>query len=229
MRKSIRKLVGGGAAALALGGFFALIVSPLVAGAGVSNKVLPGTAVSSVALNSAALIKVPAKSTTKEALTPTATPTASCISAKQDLAAARAKDKEEDTAELAKAKSDPNFKANDAAEDATEKAAMKPLVDAVFSACASPTCVSAVNALKAAIEADRAEDASEKTAGTETTAGDAAEDTAEKAKLMPLFQTVRTQCAFGLGGTTTPHKSFGRHTFGTGTRTFTWSWSSRRR
>jgi len=45
MNRSIRNLVGVGAAALALGGFFALVVAPQVAGAGIRNTTRAGASV----------------------------------------------------------------------------------------------------------------------------------------------------------------------------------------
>jgi hypothetical protein len=223
MNRSIRKLVGGGAAALALGGFFALIVSPLVAGAGVSNKVAPGTSISTAALKASVLANVPvAKATAPKASIRLATPSAACTAAKQDLAAARTRDQAEDAAEKT---AGTEGTAADTAEDAAERAAIKPLIEAAFRACASPACVTAVSALKAAAEADKAEDVAEKAAGTEGTAADTAEDQAERAKILPLWQAVRADCGFGVRRAIGTHRALGINAFATGTRgTFTWSW-----
>ena len=54
-----------------------------------------------------------------------------------------------------------------------------------------------MQAFKTAMDKDRAEDAAEKTAGTETSSGDAAEDQAEKAQWEPLWQKAKTACGFG--------------------------------
>jgi hypothetical protein len=130
------------------------------------------------------------------------TPSAACTSARQALDAARAKDKDEDTAERAAATSDPNFKTTDAAEDKAELAALKPLVDAVRTACGftrpapSAQCTAAIQAAKAAFAKDQAEDAAEKAAGTEGTAADEAEDKAEWAQLGTLWGSIRTACGF---------------------------------
>jgi len=204
MSKSIRKLVGGGAAALALGGFFAFIVAPLVTGAGISNKTLPGTSVSAILLHAAALSNV---STTKASVPKVphtaTTPTASCTTARQALDAAKAKDKAEDAAELAAGKT-----SADVEEDKAELAAFKPLIAAVVSACGltkpapSAACTAAMQSVKAAIAKDLAEDAAEKAAGTEGSTSDVAEDQAEKVALTSLWKSVSTACGFGTHFTT---------------------------
>ena len=219
MSRSIRKLVGVGAAALALGGFFALIVAPLVAGAWVSNRTLSGSSVSTALLHAEALSTGTATKVRVPAVVRTATPTAACTAARQALDAAKAKDKAEDAAELAAGKPD------DVIEDKAEFAALKPLITAVMTTCGltkpapSAACSAAMQAVKAAIEKDRAEDATEKAAGTEGSAADVAEDQAERAAIEPLWQNVRTACGFGTRFTT--------HTIST-RFTSTWHWGDRR-
>jgi hypothetical protein len=196
MNRSIRKLVGVGAAALALGGFFALVVAPLVA-AGVSNTTLPGTSVSTALLNTAGLSFGTSTKVRVPLVIHAATPSASCTTARQALDAAKATDKAEDAAELAAGKP------ADATEDTSERAALKPLITAAITACGftkpapSAACAAAIQAVKAAITKEQGEDASERTAGTEGTAADTSEDQAERAQLSPLLGTVRTACGFG--------------------------------
>jgi hypothetical protein len=198
MNRSIRKRVGVGAAALALGGFFALVVAPLVAGAGIGNTIRPGTSVSSTLLNTAGLSFMTATKVRVPRVIHTATPpTASCTTARQALDAARVRDKAEDAAELKAGKP------SDASEDAAEMAALKPLITAAMNACGSTkpepsaACVTAMQAVKAAITKEQGEDAAERTAGTEGSAADTSEDQAEKAQLSPLLTAVRTACGFG--------------------------------
>jgi hypothetical protein len=196
MNRSIRKLVGVGAAALALGGFFALVVAPLVA-SGVSSTAVPGTSVSAALLNTAGLSFVAATKVKVPVVIHTATPTASCTTSRSALAAAQARDKAEDAAELAAGKP------ADTTEDASEMAALKPLITAAIKACgstkpvASASCVAAMQAVKAAITKEQGEDAAERAAGTEGSTADTAEDQTEKAQLSPLLQSVRTACGFG--------------------------------
>jgi hypothetical protein len=197
MNRSIRNLVGVGAAALALGGFFALVVAPLVAGAGAGNTIRPGTSLSSALLNTAGLSFGTATKVNVPLVIHSATPSASCTTSRSSLEAARAKDKAEDAAELAAGKP------ADTAEDASEMAALKPLITAAIKACgstkpvASASCVAAMQAVKAAITKEQGEDAAERAAGTEGSTADAAEDQTEKAQLSPLLKTVGTACGFG--------------------------------
>ena len=210
--RSIRKFVGGGAAALALGGFLAFIVAPQLAAAGSSHRIQAGVAASFEAPKAVVSTRVTAKvaPNAKSAVTPTA----QCISARTALDAARAKDKAEDDAERA---ANNGGTTADAAEDKAEWAALKPLVDAVRSTCGftkptpSAQCTAAVQALKTAIQKEQAEDAAEKSAGTEGTAADTQEDQTEKAQILPLWNAVRTACGFG----TTTHTSFQTRQFST--------------
>jgi hypothetical protein len=207
MTKSIRKLVGGGATALAIGGFFALMVAPQLAGASSgSHRTLAGGGVANVVINmrteqTAAIDK---KVVTGAHLA--TTPSTSCTTAKADLASAMAADKTEDSAERAKATSDPNFKTTEVAEDKDEAAARKPLVDAVRASCTftkpvlSAQCSAALQSLKAAFQAELSEVAAEKEAGTEGTAGDMTEDKSEMARFAPLFQSLRASCILGTHG-----------------------------
>jgi hypothetical protein len=220
MTRSIRRLVGAVIAALALGCFFAVVVAPQVAATANSHKI------QSIQLTLSAGIQghegsVLAKTSTKAVvLKPkaAATATAACTSARQAFDAARAKDKAEDTPERASATSDPNFKTTDVAEDKAEMAAMKPLADAVRTACGftkptpSAQCTAALQTAKATFAADRTEDTAEKTAGTEGSAADVTEDKAEMAKLGTLWNSIRTACGFG-STTTGARPDF--HFFGT--------------
>ena len=91
MNRSIRKLVGVGAAALALGGFFAVIVAPQVTGAssgshrtaaggGVANVITKLRTEQTAAIDRNAVI----------AVHPAVTPSSSCTTAKANLASAMA-------------------------------------------------------------------------------------------------------------------------------------------
>jgi hypothetical protein len=219
MNRSIRKLVGVGAAALALGGFFALVVAPLVAGAGAGNTIRAGASVSTALLNTAGLSFVTATKVHFPLVIHSAAPTASCTTARQALDAAKAKDKAEDAAELTAGKP------ADATEDASEMAALKPLITAAIKACVSTkpapstACVAAMQAVKSAITKEQGEDAAERTAGTEGSTADTSEDQTEKAQLSPLLQTVRTACGFGsfFPTRTSPLRT-----------TSTWHWGDRR-
>jgi type IV secretory pathway VirB10-like protein len=203
MSRSIRKLVGGGAAALAIGGFFALIVAPALAGA-ISDS-HPSTAKTSTGLASilaetGSVLKTAADKKLVKAVRPALTPSGTCATAQSNLASAKAQDKAEDTTERANASADANFKASDVAEDKAESAARKPLLDAVRAACGttkaapSPQCAAALQSLKAAFQAEQGEDTSEKSAGTEGTAGDATEDQSERSRMLPLFQAIGSSC-----------------------------------
>src|SRR2546428_2184989 len=92
--RSIRKFVGGGAAALALGGFLAFIVAPQLAAAGSSHRTQAGVAASFEAPKAVVATHVPAKvgPKAKSAGTP------QCTSCRTALDAARAKDNAEDDA-----------------------------------------------------------------------------------------------------------------------------------
>ena len=207
MSKSIRKLVGGGAAALAIGGFFALIVAPQLAGASSgSQRTLAGAGVANVIINlrteqTAAIDK---KVVTSVHLA--TTPSTSCATAKANLGSAMAADKAEDTTERANATLDPNFMTTEMAEDKDELATIKPLVDAVRASCTftkpvlSAQCSAALQSLKGEFQAVLSEDSAEKAAGTEGTAGDVAEDKSEIASFAPLFQSLRASCILGTHG-----------------------------
>ena len=202
MTRSIRRLVGGGVAALALG-CFALVVAPQVAATAGSSHQTQATVAAGVDVRAGAVLRL-STAIKKVAVKPKSavTPSAACTSARQALDAARARDKAEDEAERAAAASDPNFATTDAAEDKAEMAALKPLIDAVRTACGftkpspSAQCTAAIQAAKAAFAKDQAEDAAEKTAGTEGTAADEAEDKAEWAARSALWASIRTACGF---------------------------------
>ncbi|HXC76229.1 MAG TPA: hypothetical protein VNU19_04195 [Candidatus Acidoferrum sp.] len=204
MNRSIRKLVGGGAAALAIGGFFALIVAPQLAGAsseshrtqvgaGVANVITHMRTEQTAAIDKkvVAIVHVVAK------------PLTSCTTAKANLALALTADKAEDTTERAKATSDPNFKTTEIAEDRDEATARKPLVDAVRAKCTfikpmlSQQCSAALQSLKVAFQAELSEGVAEKAAGTEGTAGDVTEDKTEMARFAALFQSLSASCPLG--------------------------------
>jgi hypothetical protein len=217
MTRSIRRLVGGGIAALALGCFIALAVAPQVAATASSHKIQSKLA-AGIDEHEGSLLSV--KSSIKSvALKPKAavTPSAACTSARQALDAARAKDKGEDTAERASATTDPNFMTTDPAEDRTEMAALKPLFTAVGSACGftkpapSTQCTAALSAMKAVVAKDQAEDAAERAAGTDDSAADMTEDQAERAALGTLWTSVRTACGFTTFGQW-PQSQFGSTT-----------------
>jgi hypothetical protein len=202
MTRSIRRLVGGGIAALALG-CLALVVAPQVAATANSSHQTRATLAAGIDVREGAVLPLPT-AIKKVAAKPKSamTQTAACTSARQALDAARAKDKAEDAAERAAATSDPNFETTDVAEDKAEMAALKPLIDAVRTACGwarpapSAQCTAALQAAKAAFAADRTEDAAELAAGTEGTAADEAEDKAERAQLGTLWNSIRTACGF---------------------------------
>src|SRR4029077_19492656 len=97
MTRSIRRLVGGGIAALALGCFFALAVAPQVAATASSHKV-SSTLAAGIDEHEGSVLSLN-DSIKSVSLKPKVTPTAACTSARQALDAARARDKAEDTAE----------------------------------------------------------------------------------------------------------------------------------
>jgi hypothetical protein len=205
MTRSIRKLVGGGAVALAIGGFFALIVAPALAGAiSGSHSAMTKTSagVGRVLTETGAVLKVAVDKKVVKAAVPAVTPSGTCATAQSNFAASKAQDKTEDTTERANASSDANFKASEVTEDKNENAARKPLVDAVRAACGttkaapSPQCAAALQSLKAAFQAEQGEDAAEKSAGTEGSAGDATEDPSERSRMMPLFQAIGNSCVW---------------------------------
>jgi hypothetical protein len=200
MTRSIRRLVGGGIAALALGCFFAFAIAPQVAATS-SSRNIQSSLGAGIDLHEGELVSL---MTSTKAVKPkvTVSVTAACTSARQALDAARIKDMAEDKAERSTAASDPNFKTTDPAEDQAEKAAMRPLVDAVRTACGftkpppSAACTSALQAMKAAMTVDRAEDTAEKAAGTDDSAADMTEDKTERAQFGTLWTSVRTACGF---------------------------------
>jgi hypothetical protein len=221
MNRSIRKLVGGGAAALAIGGFFALIVAPQLAGASSgSHRTAAGGGVANVITKLRTEQTAAIDRKVVIAVHPAVTPSASCSTAKANLASAMAADKAEDTTERANATSDPNFKTTEITEDKTELAARKPLVDAVRASCTftkpvlSAQCSAALQSLKAAFQAEVSEDAAEKAAGTEGTAADVAEDKSELARVAPLFLSLRASCMLGTHGAFTWFGSTNTFSFG---------------
>src|ERR1700704_4638467 len=141
------------------------------------------------------------KTVSAQALTPNAaTPSAPCAAARQKVATAVADDKAEDVKEKTDA-TKAGAAAADVNEDATEKATLKGLWDAVRTACAGqpatpPTaeCLAAKKTLTDALAKDKAEDAGEKTTSTEKSAPDQAEDKLEAATLKPLMTAARSAC-----------------------------------
>jgi len=65
--------------------------------------------------------------------------------------------------------------------------------------------------LKAALTADRTEDQSELSAGTEGTAADTAEDQAEAAHKLALWKSVQSACASGTQTNTFSFDSWRQH------------------
>jgi len=200
MTRSIRRLVGGGIAALALGCLIAVAVAQQVAATPNSRGIQSTLTAGFFGHAGAVLSHLTSTNAVKAKPRAAVTPTAACTSARQALDAARAKDKAEDTTERATATSDPNFVTTDAAEDKAEMAALKPLLDAARTACGftrpapSAQCTAALSAAKAAFVKDRNEDSAEVAAGTEGTAADVSEDQAEKAQLGTLWTSIRTAC-----------------------------------
>ena len=215
MSRSIRKLVGGGAVALALGGFFALIVAPQLAGAsGAGHRIELKAGVTGVMPEAAALLTFVPVNKTVPAVHSSVSASSACTTAKANLASAVAQDKTEDATERAKATSPTT--ATELEEDKAELASRKPLFDAVRTHCGltkptlSAACTDALQSVKAAIVAEVGEEAAERSAGTEGTAADVSEDQSEKATMAPLWTAVRTNCGFGTSGGFT---SFGSTSF----------------
>lgn len=191
---SIRKLAGYGATVVGLAAISALALTAQ-AGAAESSSA-PRT---HAAAPLATLQFVP--------LAPRAepmavTPSAACTAATKTLDAAKAKDAAEDATERTAAKAAPKTAASRTAaqnEDKAEKAAIKPLRDAVHKACgsfkpaASPQCLAALQALKTANYNEKPEDQAKKASPLSKDA-DKIEDAAEHAKVLPLLQAVRTAC-----------------------------------
>ncbi|HVC77312.1 MAG TPA: hypothetical protein VND96_12450 [Candidatus Micrarchaeaceae archaeon] len=207
MSKSIRNLVGGGAAALAIGTFFALILAPQLAGASSGSHRTPaGAGMANVIINKRTEQTAAIDKKVVAAVHLAATPSTSCATAKANLASAMAADKTEDATERAKATSGSSFKTTEITEDKAEVAARKPLLDAVRASCTitkpvlSAQCSAALPSLKAAFQAGISEDLAEKAAGTEGTAGDVTEDKSEMVRFAPLFQSLRASCMLGTHG-----------------------------
>lgn len=187
--KSIRKLIAAWPAAAVLCAVIALALAATVSAAG-SHRSQP-TNISSTQPQAASV----------DSLAPeAATPSAPCTAARQAVTTALGKDKDEDATEKAASK-----KASPAntepTEDKTESVVLKPLRDAVRTACVGqpatpPTaaCLAATKAIKDAQAADKTKDASEKAAGTEKSASDKSEDKAEKEALKALESTKRAAC-----------------------------------
>jgi hypothetical protein len=198
----IRKLVGLGATVLGLGVICAIAVSAQV-----------GTAPSSTAhTNTASQLKafqgVPRAELAivprNEPAAPA--PTAACTTARNLLAAAKTKDAAEDATERAAAKTAPKTAAAKTAaenEDKAEKSAIKPQRDAVLKECGTlktpltPECAAAVQALKTAGTNEQPEDQGEKAKPLSADA-DKIEDAAERAKLLPLLDKLRSACGSSL-------------------------------
>lgn len=129
-------------------------------------------------------------------------PSAACIAAKQAIVSARVADRSEDM--------DKTASATDATEDQAERAALKPLLTTLIGACApqaavtkptspistSSACGSAETALKNALIAERAHEATEASSSTERTSADWQEDQADFANLKSLWSAATTACGF---------------------------------
>jgi hypothetical protein len=198
----IRKLVGFGATMLGLGVIFALAVTAQVGAAPSSST--PHNNASQLkafqSIPSAELGVVPREEPKAPA------PTAACTTSRKLLATAKTKDSAEDATERAAAKTAPKTAAAMTAaenEDKSEKAAIKPLRDAVVKECGSlktpltPACAAALQALKTANVNEQPEDQVEKAKPLSADA-DKTEDAAERAKVLPLTSTLRTACGSSL-------------------------------
>jgi hypothetical protein len=195
---SIRKLVGYGAAVLGLGAISALALTAQAGAAAPSSTLRTHAAAPLATLQFVPLAKVAPRAEPKAA-----TPSAACTAATKTLEGAKAKDSAEDATERTAAKAAPKTAASrtaDQNEDKAEKAAIKPLRDAVHKACgslkpaASPQCLAALQALKTANDTEKPEDQAEN-ASPPSKDADKIEDAAEYAKVLPLLQAVRTACA----------------------------------
>ncbi len=180
---SIRKLVPVGIASTAAAAVVAFALAPATVFAEWSPRPLPREAGTQTFVAAA-----PA-------------PSPACVAARQAIVSARAADRSEDM--------DESRSSTDATEDQTERAAMKSLWTSAVSACgvqvvtkptaatlASPSCVSAKTALKNALLAEKAHEATEATSGTERTAADWQEDQAEFAAIKSLWKAMASACGF---------------------------------
>ncbi len=202
---SIRKFVGRGTLALGIGASVALAVAVQSGQAARPNDAMQVEALAPV-------------TQTSIHLNFTATsPSPACTSAIGQIQAAVAKDVTEDLSERSANTTDTETGA-DQAEDTSERAALKPLIAAVVAACGttregdkappvvinkSPACTAALQALKAALAADRATAEAEFTNGTEGTAADQSQDQAAFAQLQSLWAAVKAACSTGTSGTST--------------------------
>ena len=208
---SIRKFVGRGILAFSVS---TLVVLAVAVQAGQAARLGSASAPASSPLRLQAAISAH--------FTVPVTVTAQCTAAINDLKAALVKDRAEDALEEA----NPTDAATEQTEDAAELAALKPFRDAVLTQCgssfgahrdrrppvnATPACTAAWNALKAAFTADRTEDQSELSAGTEGTAADTAEDQAEGANKLALWKNVQSACASGKQTNTFSFDSWRQH------------------
>jgi hypothetical protein len=184
----IRKLIATWPAAAALCAVIAAALALSVSAAGSHRSQQTNTS-------------APPQAVSVEALAPeAATPSPTCIAARQAVATALANEKNEDTTE--KAASKKASPANtDPAEDKTESAALKPLQDKARTACAGqppapPTaaCLAARQAYTDALAPDKTEDPKEKTSSTEKSTADQAEDKTEAAALTAKKTAVRAAC-----------------------------------
>jgi hypothetical protein len=200
--QSIRKFVGRGTFALALAALLALAVSVQAGQAAKSTRVSNNAALAN--LSQPRAHELTSAQPPHEA---SVAPSPQCTDAVNALKAALVSDRSEDSLEAANAAGDTETGA-ELTEDNNEKAALKPLVTAVESACGgelhevlappvpkTPACQSALTALKNAFVADRAEDQAELSNGTEGTAADQTEDQNEFAAKAKLWADVRTACA----------------------------------
>ena len=139
-------------------------------------------------------------------------PSPACSSALSQLQAAFAKDVTEDMSERSANTTDTEAGA-DQTEDTGEAAAFKPFISAVVAACGAtahegtrvppttiaktPACTAALQALKSAFAAARAEQQTELTSGTEGTPADQTEDQAAFAHVQSLWAGVKSACSTG--------------------------------
>jgi hypothetical protein len=188
---SIRKLVGVGSGAAALCAMALVVASASVMAHGADQSA-----------------REAASARTQSAAE--AAPSAACVAARQAIANARLDDRAEDSNEKLDAAADVN-------EDKLERAAMKALWETARTACGPqpdateatepaksttpPTdaCVAAKTALKNAVVAWKANEASEKGTITEHSSADRQEDQAEFTQIKSLGQAAAAACGFGSG------------------------------
>lgn len=211
---SIRKFVGRGTLAFSVSALVVLAVAVQTGQAARLGASAPASSTQQV------------RATTRLHVTLPSTLSAQCTAALSNLQSALSADLNEDVSERSTNPDDTESGA-DLTEDANEKVALKPLFDAVLAQCGTsfgahrnppppptaktPACTAAWNALKAAFAADRTEDQSELSAGTEGTTADRAEDQAEAAHKLALWKNVQSACASGTQTNTFSFDSWRQH------------------